>query len=124
VEVAQRLEEPVGFRPISDYCEQPVTSPVCCRDRYSSFTACEDYSIQYNRHLMHKPDIWNVSFKEQSVKYLVMGNFMSYNHICNYWQKPSAFPWVVKASAVIPREPQISRVVKPHSEIMSEAMKF
>jgi hypothetical protein len=28
------------------------------------------------------------------------------------WQKPSAFPWVVKPSAVTPRKPQISKVVK------------
>jgi hypothetical protein len=33
----------------------------------------------------------------------------------------SAFPWVVRASAVTPRKQQISTVVTPHSEILSSA---
>jgi hypothetical protein len=74
VGIAKSLEEPVGC--ICDFCEQPVTSPVRCRDCNSSFIACEDCSIKYHRHLLHKPDIWNVSVKEKSVKYLVMMNFI------------------------------------------------
>jgi hypothetical protein len=33
-------------------------------------------------------------------------------------------PWVVRASTVTPPKPQISTVVKPHSEIMSRAKEF
>jgi hypothetical protein len=39
-------------------------------------------------------------------------------------KNPNAFPLVVGVSAVTPRKPQKSEVVKPHSEIMSRAKEF
>jgi hypothetical protein len=42
----------------------------------------------------------------------------------NYRQKPNAFSWVVRASAVTPQKPQLSKVGKPRSEMMSRAEDF
>jgi hypothetical protein len=63
---------------------------------------------------------------EQNEKSTGSNNLLPSQTVLNLhqWQKPSAFPWVVRASVVTPRKPQISKVIKPHSEIRSKAKEF
>lgn len=58
VTAANDMEEPTSF--VCCMCHLHVESPVRCRDCYPSYVACEQCSIEFHQHLLHKPEVWNV----------------------------------------------------------------
>lgn len=58
--IYKQQQEPA--RSICQLCRSHTDQPVRCQDCHSNFICCRDCESDHHNQLLHRPEIWNVSF--------------------------------------------------------------